>query len=354
MTTPGAVRIGSKAIGPGCPVFIVAEVSANHHHELDRARLLVRAARDAGSDAVKLQTYTPDTMTIASDRDCFKIHGTIWDGRLLHDLYRDAHTPWEWHAPLKTYAEELGMAFFSTPFDTSAVDYLEDLDVPAHKIASFELVDLPLLRRVGRTRKPVILSTGMATREEVREAVDTLRASGCEQLILLKCTSAYPATADEMDLRTIPDLASSFAALVGLSDHSLDTAVPVAAVALGACLIEKHITLSRSDPGPDSAFSLEPSEFRAMVDAVRTTERALGDVRYGASGREQRSLAFRRSLFVTEDVAAGDLFTAANVRCIRPSDGLHPRHLGEVIGRRASRSIQRGTPLTWDLVEPAS
>ncbi len=352
MNSASVVRIGSRQIGAGHPVFVIAEMSANHGHSLDRARDLLRAAKDAGADAIKLQTYTPDTMTIACDREYFRIEGTIWNGRLLHDLYRDACTPWEWHGPLKLYAEELGLQLFSTPFDASAVDYLERLGTPAHKIASFELVDLPLLRTVASTGKPVVLSTGMATREEIREAVGTLRSSGCEQLVLLKCTSAYPARADEMDLRTIPDLAREFRTPVGLSDHSLDIAVPVAAVALGACVIEKHLTLSRSEPGPDSAFSLEPHEFRAMVDAVRTTEQALGAVRYGAREHERGSLAFRRSLFVTEDVSAGEMFTSRNVRSIRPAHGLHPRHLEEVLGRPASRAIHRGTPLTWDLVGP--
>lgn len=346
---PG-IRIGSRRVGLGEPAFIVAEVSANHDRSLDRARELVRAAKAAGADAVKLQTYTPDTMTIASDREWFRVDGTIWNGRLLHDLYRDAYTPWEWHEPLQALAVELGLEFFSTPFDASAVDYLERLSVGVYKVASFELIDIPLLRRIGATGKPVIASTGMAILEEIGEAVATLRASGSPEIVLLKCTSAYPATVDEMNLRTIPDLATRFGVATGLSDHSLTVEVPVAAVALGACVIEKHITLSRAVPGPDSAFSLEPGEFRAMVDAVRTAERALGAVEYGAVGDQRASLAFRRSLFVVADVAEGATFTADNVRCIRPGHGLHPRALEQVIGRRASRPISRGTPLQWDLV----
>lgn len=345
-----ALRIGSRVVGPGQPVFVIAELSANHRHDFEVARRLVHAAKDAGADAVKLQTYTADTLTIASDAEYFRVRGTIWDGRTLYDLYQEAYTPWEWHAPLKALAGELGMELFSTPFDTTAVDYLEGLDIPAHKIASFELVDVPLLRAVGRTHKPVILSTGMATRDEIAEAVTTLRDAGCEQLALLKCTSAYPASAEDMDLRTIPDLAQSFGVVVGLSDHSMDVAVPVAAVSLGAAIVEKHLTLSRRDPGPDSAFSLEPGEFRTMVDAVRTAERALGGVRYGPTAHEHGSLTFRRSLFVVADVDEGQAFTPENVRSIRPADGLHPRALDEVLGRRATRAIARGTPLRWDLV----
>lgn len=346
------VRLGARIIGPSHPAYVVAELSANHGHRLERALELVRAAKTAGADAIKLQTYTPDTMTIACDAPWFRVEGTIWNGRQLYDLYEEACTPWEWHAPIKALATELGLDWFSTPFDGSAVDYLESLDAPAYKIASFELVDLPLLRRVASTGKPVILSTGMATLAEIEEAVSVLRGAGCDQLILLKCTSAYPATPGEMDLRTIPHLAETFGTPIGLSDHSLETAVTVTAVALGACLIEKHLTMSRSQQGPDSAFSLEPHEFHAMVDAVRCAEQALGRVRYGPSDRERTSLAFRRSLFVVEDLEAGELFTARNVRCIRPGHGLHPRHLPEVLGCAAGRSIRRGTPLSWDLVLP--
>jgi pseudaminic acid synthase len=347
-----ALRIGARAVGVGHPVYIVAELSANHDQSLDRAKDVVRAAAAAGADAVKLQTYTPDTMTLASDAEPFRIRGTIWDGRLLHDLYREAQTPWEWHAPLQALAHELGLDFFSTPFDASAVEYLEALSVPVYKVASFEVVDIPLLRRIAATGKPVIMSTGMATLDEVSEAVEALRTGGAAEIALLKCTSAYPATAEEMDLRTIPDMAARFGVPIGLSDHTMDVTVPVTAVALGACVVEKHLTLSRQHTGPDSAFSLEPQEFGEMVRAVRTAERALGRIRYGADARERGSLRFRRSLFVSADLKAGDLFTAANVRCIRPADGLHPRHLDAVIGRRAARDLRSGTPLSWDAVAP--
>jgi N-acetylneuraminate synthase len=350
MSDARSMSVGGRAIGPGRPVYVVAEVSANHGQSLERAFEILAAAREAGADAIKVQTYTPDTMTIDCDSEHFRIRGTIWDGRGLHELYGEAFTPWDWQPVLRDRAQELGMDFFSTPFDTSAVDFLEGLDVPVYKIASFELVDLPLLRKIGGTGRPVILSTGMASLGEIEEAVTTLRGSGCGDLALLKCTSAYPASAAEMNLRTIPHLADTFDVPVGLSDHTLGNAVPAAAVALGACIIEKHFTLSRSDPGPDSSFSLEPHEFREMVDTVRLVEQALGSVHYGVGEREASSRAFRRSLFVVADVAAGETFTAENVRSIRPGAGLHPRHLEEVLGRRAAADVRRGTPLAWPLV----
>jgi N-acetylneuraminate synthase len=268
----------------------------------------------------------------------------------LFDLYGEAFTPWDWQPKLKRVAEQLGLHCFSTPFDASAVEFLEGMDVPAHKIASFELVDLPLIRRVARTGKPVIMSTGMASLEEIDEAVRAFREAGGAQLALLKCTSAYPSRPEEMNLRTIPHLGAAFGVPAGLSDHTLGIAVPVAAVAIGACIIEKHFTLSRSTPGPDSAFSLEPDEFKAMVDAVRTTEAALGKVNYNISPKEEASRVFRRSLFIVENLKAGDVLTDKNVRCIRPGHGLHPRHLPVILGRKASRDVTRGTPLAWDLV----
>jgi N-acetylneuraminate synthase len=343
--------INGRRVGPGEPVYMVAEMSANHHFRFEQAAAIARAAARAGADAIKLQTYTPDTLTIDCDSEYFRIgKGTIWESRNLHQLYAEAHTPWEWQPRLKEMAEESGIDCFSSPFDATAVDFLERMNVPAYKIASFELVDVPLLRRVGRTGKPVILSTGMAAREEIEEAVRTLREAGAQQVALLKCTSAYPADPADMNLRTIPHLAESFGVVAGLSDHTLGIAVPVAAAALGACIIEKHFTLSRGEPGPDSAFSLEPGEFGAMVEAVRTVEKALGTVRYQATPREEASRIFRRSLFVVRDMKAGETFTADNVRSIRPGHGLHPRHLEEVLGRSAARDISRGTPLQWDLV----
>jgi N-acetylneuraminate synthase len=345
------MQIQQRQIGPGHPVYVIAEMSANHGQSLDQAIALVRAAKAAGADAIKLQTYTADTLTIDCDQEPFRIAGgTLWDGRTLHDLYTEAATPWDWHPKLKAVADELGLDFFSTPFDATAVDFLEGLGVPAHKVASFELVDLPLLRKVAATGKPVILSTGMAALEEIEESVRVLRQSGCAQLALLKCTSAYPAPPEEMNLRTIPDLAQRFGVPAGLSDHTLGIAVPVAAVTLGACLVEKHFTLSRQSPGPDSAFSLEPAEFKAMVEAIRVAEKARGAVNYTLTASEERSRVFRRSLFVVRDVKRGEPFTADNVRCIRPGRGLHPRHLEEVLGRPAACDVARGTPLAWSHV----
>jgi N-acetylneuraminate synthase len=359
--TNATIVINDRAIGFGLPTYIIAEMSANHQQSLEQAVKILEAAKAAGADAVKLQTYTPDTLTIDSDQPYFRIQGTLWEGRTLHQLYGEAYTPWEWHAKLKEAAAALGLDLFSTPFDETAVDFLERLDMPAYKVASFENGDIPLLRHLARTGKPIILSTGMATLAEIDEAVRTITEEGKSQiaspqsevaprsypLALLKCTSAYPAAPEEMNLRTIPHLAEAFAVPVGLSDHTLGVAAAVTAVALGACLIEKHFTLSRSCPGPDSAFSLEPDEFKAMVDAVRTTEKALGQVHYGVSGREAESRVFRRSLFVVHDVRAGEPFTCENVRSIRPGHGLHPRHLDEVLGRCASQDLPRGTPLHW-------
>jgi pseudaminic acid synthase len=343
-----AIEIGGRRIGPDQPVYVIAEMSANHGQSFEHAVKIIKAAKDAGADAVKLQTYTPDTLTIRSDTPEFRIGGgTLWDGKTLYDLYATAYMPWEWQPKLKAIASDLGLDLFSTPFDASAVDFLEAMDVPAHKIASFEVVDLALIRKVAQTGKPVIMSTGMASLAEIDEAVRAFREAGGTQLALLKCTSAYPAPPDEMNLRTIPHLAEAFGTPVGLSDHTLGISVPIAAVALGACIIEKHFTLSRSEPGPDSAFSLEPHEFKAMVEAVRTVEQALGRVSYEVTAKEKASRVFRRSLFVVQDVKAGEKFTADNLRSIRPGNGLHPRHFNDFIGHPASRAISAGTPLAW-------
>jgi pseudaminic acid synthase len=343
--------IRERRIGPNLPVYIIAELSANHNQEFEQAVRLVKAAKEAGADAVKLQTYTPDTITIQCDEEYFRLAGgTLWDGRTLHNLYGQAYMPWDWQPKLKAIANQLGLDLFSSAFDPSAVDFLEQMGVPVHKVASFELLDIPLIQKMARSRKPLILSTGMATFEEIREAVTAARNAGAEEIALFKCTSAYPSAPEEMHLRTIPHLIETFQLPVGLSDHSLGISIPQAAVALGACLIEKHFTLSRSIPGPDSPFSLEPVEFKAMVDAVRLVEKALGQVHYGVSEEESKSRAFRRSLFVVEDVKAGEAFTSKNVRSIRPANGLHPRHLEEVLGRLATRDIRRGTPLAWDMV----
>lgn len=346
------MKIGARELGLEEPCLIVAELSANHRQDLAAARRLVEAASEAGADAVKLQTYRADTITLDADTPPFRVGGgTLWDGRRLFELYQEAHTPWEWHAELAALAQALGLLWFSTPFDETAVDFLEGLGCPAYKIASFELVDLPLLRRVARTGKPVVASTGMATLAEIEEAVTTLRAAGARALALLEANSGYPAEPSEMRLRNIPELARRFDVVPGLSDHTLGIAVPVAAVALGARVVEKHLTLARADGGPDAAFSLEPSEFREMVRAVRVAEAAVRTTAFGPTEREQASLAFRRSLFVAQDVAQGEIFTRANVRSVRPAHGLHTRHLEEVLGRRAARAIAKGTPLAWELVE---
>jgi pseudaminic acid synthase len=345
-----SLTINGRKIGPGNPVYLVAEMSANHGGDFDRAVELLKAAKASGADAIKLQTYTPDTLTIDCDNEYFRIQKTLWEGKSLYELYGEAYTPWEWQPHLKDIADELGLTLFSTPFDETAVDFLEEMGVPCYKVASFEIVDPPLLRRIARTGKPIIMSTGMATLSEIDEAVRTVRESGCEQLALLKCVSAYPAPPESMNLRTIGHLADAFGVSVGLSDHTLGLAVPVAAVSQGACIIEKHFTLDRSIPGPDSAFSAEPEEFKAMADAVRVAERALGEVRYGPRESEEAGRFFRRSLFVVKDMKAGDRFAKDNVRSIRPGHGLHTKYLENVMGRTAKRDIQRGSPLRWDLI----
>ena len=347
--------INDRRLGPGQPVYIVAEMSANHGQSFEKALALVHAAKAAGADAIKLQTYTPDTLTIPCQNEHFRIGGgTLWDGRTLYELYREAYMPWDWQPKIKALADELKLGFFSTPFDPTAVDFLESLHVPVHKVASFELVDLPLLRCIARTGTPIILSTGMASLAEIEEALSAIRDAGGQQVALLKCTSAYPALPDEMHLRTIPDLAERFRVPVGLSDHTLGIEAPVVAVALGACMIEKHFTLSRSAPGPDSAFSLEPPEFKAMVEAVRTAKRALGHANYEVTRNEEASRVFRRSLFVVQDVKQGESFTRQNVRSIRPGYGLHTRHWEHVLGCAAACDIPRGTPLDWKLVKRPS
>jgi N-acetylneuraminate synthase len=350
ITMNSIFTIGNRQIGPGNPVYIVAELSSNHHQEYDQAVRLVQAAKDAGVDAIKLQTATPEGITLDSQDDLFRIGGgTIWDGRTLYDLYQDVYTPWEWHPKLKKAANDLGLDFFSTPYDCDAVDFLENLGVPIFKISSSEIVDHALIRKAAATGKPLILSTGMATFEEIEEAVTVAKEAGAEQLALLKCTTAYPALPEEMHLRTIAHLAETFQVPVGLSDHSLSNAIPAAAVALGACIVEKHLILTRKEPCPDSVFSLEPDEFKAMVEAVRTAEKAMGEIHYGICDREAPGRNYRRSLFVVEDIRANEPFTNDNVRSIRPSYGLHPKHLQEILQRRAAKDIKRGTPLSWEL-----
>ena len=346
------IRIGKRSIGAGYPAYIIAEISANHRQQFDEAVKLVEAAKETGADAVKLQTYTPDTLTIRSDRPEFRISGgTLWDGKTLYELYGEACMPWEWQPKLKKMADDLEIDLFSTPYDKTAVDFLDEMGVPAYKVASFEIVDLPLIEYIASKGKPIIISTGMATLSEIEEALQATRRAGASQVALLKCNSAYPAPLEGMNLRTITHLAETFQVPVGLSDHTLSIVPPVTAVTLGACIIEKHFTLSRNIPGPDSAFSLQPQEFRSMVEAVRTAEKALGEVRYEITEGEVKSLNFRRSLFVVKDMKAGEAFTEENVRSIRPGQGLHPRHFKDVLGRRAAKNIKRGTPLSWNLLK---
>ena len=344
-------EIGGKKIGKNYPIFIIAELSANHLQKFDNAVKLIKAAKEAGADAVKLQTYTPNTITIDCDNEYFQIkQGTLWDGKTLYQLYKEAYMPWEWQPKLKEIADEIGIDLFSTAFDPTAVDFLEEMGVPVHKVASFEIVDIPLIEKMASTGKPLIISTGMATLSEIEEAVQAARKAGTTEIALLKCTSAYPAPPEEMNLRTIPHLAEAFGVPVGLSDHTLGIAVPVAAVALGARIVEKHFTLSRDIPGPDSAFSLEPQEFKAMVEAIRVAEKALGKVSYEVGEREAASRVFRRSLFVVKDVKAGEVFTKENVRSVRPGYGLPPKFLKEVLGRRAACDIKAGTPFEWRMI----
>jgi pseudaminic acid synthase len=346
------IQIGEKGIGACSPVYIIAELSANHNQNFNEAVKLINTAKKAGADAIKLQTYTPDTLTINCDNKYFQIgKGTLWEGKNLFSLYKEAYTPWEWQPKLKKIANDLGMDLFSTPFDFSSVDLLESMEVPAYKVASFEIVDIPLIQKIARTGKPIILSTGMASLAEIEEAVHAIRNEGNDQIALLKCTSAYPALPEEMNLRTIPHLSQMFDLPVGISDHTLGISVPVAAVALGACIVEKHFTLSRQIPGPDSTFSLEPQEFKTMVEAIRETEKALGRVCYEVSEHENASRVFRRSLFVVKDVKKEELFTEENVRSIRPGYGLAPKYLSEIIGKRARQDLKKGTPMSWNFMQ---
>jgi len=345
-------QIAGRTIGPGEPPFIVAELSANHGGSLERALDVMTAAKECGADAIKLQTYTADTMTIDHDGPDFRIRGGLWDGSRLYDLYQEAHTPWNWHATLFAKGRELGIPVFSTPFDATAVDFLQQFDPPSYKVASFELMDLPLVRYLAATGKPVIMSTGMATPDEIAESVDAFRAADGRDLMLLHCVSGYPTPAEQSNLRRIPELAKQFGCPIGLSDHTLGTEVAIASVALGAVMIEKHFTLRRADGGPDSAFSLEPDQLHALVRGARTAFDALGS---GAACRpdvETGSMVFRRSLYIVKDVVAGEILTSEHVRIIRPGYGLPPRELPNVLGRRAKTALPRGTALSWDLLLP--
>ncbi len=346
------IAIGKHMISGDSPAFIIAEMSANHLQDFDRAAAILRAAKDAGADAVKLQTYTPDTITLDCGAPCFQItQGTIWDGTTLHKLYEAAYTPWEWQPKLKDMADEMGLALFSSPFDLSSVDFLEKMDVPAYKVASFEINDIPLIRKIAETGKPVILSTGIAYLGDIELALKTCREAGNEKVILLKCTSAYPAPYEDIHLRAMASLGAAFDCMVGLSDHTMGSAVAVAGVSLGARVVEKHLTLRRADGGADAAFSMEPEEFRKMVEDIRTAEKALGKTNYDLTNKQKSSRNFARSLFVAQDMRAGDVFTPDNLRSVRPSCGLHTRHYEELLGRRILKDAKMGTPVSWELVD---
>jgi pseudaminic acid synthase len=349
----GDLQIGGRPVGRGVRPFVIAEMSGNHNQSLDRALAIVDAAADAGADALKLQTYSPDTMTLDLDEREFHIGdpASPWEGTSLYRLYGEAYTPWDWHAPLFDRARARGLVAFSSPFDASAVAFLESLDVPCYKIASFENTDLPLIRRVAATGKPVIISTGMASQAELEETVTAARAAGCRDLVLLKCTSTYPASPEHSNLATIPDLRVRFGCEVGLSDHTMGTEVALAAVALGATVIEKHLTLARADGGVDSTFSMEPPEMARLVTESARAWQALGRVSYGPTDAEKPSLQFRRSLYIVKALAQGDVITREHVRAIRPGLGLAPKHLDDVVGRRAAVAIARGTPLAWGLLD---
>ena len=345
------MKINGHIIGPDHPPYVIAELSANHNGDIARAFEIMVAAKQAGANAIKIQTYRPDTITLDHDSPEFQIEGTLWDGRSLYELYDWAHTPWDWHGQLFDKARELDITLFSSPFDHTAVDLLEELGAPAYKIASFELVDLPLIRRVAATGKPMIMSTGMADEVEIAEAVDTARRAGAKELVLLHCVSGYPAPASDYNLATLVDMASRFDVMTGLSDHTIDNAASVSAVALGAVMIEKHVTLDRNGGGPDDSFSLEPIELAQLVTGARTAWEARGKVDYGLKSSEQGNIQFRRSLYVVEDVPSGAVLTSDNVRSIRPGFGLAPKHYDDVLGRKTKAAIARGTALSWDLLE---
>lgn len=333
-------------------VFLVAELSANHGHSLDVALETVRAAKEAGADAIKLQTYTADTLTIDCDNDYFKIQsGTLWDGNTYYDLYKQAYTPWEWHEPIQKLAKELGLEFFSTPFDNSAVDYLEAMDVPCYKIASFEVTDIPLIRYAASKGRPMIISTGIATIEEIEDAVKACKEEGNDDIVLLKCTSSYPAPIEDANLATIADIRERFGVMAGLSDHTEGFSAAAAAAAMGAVMVEKHFILDREIGGPDATFSMNPSEFKQMADVIRDIEKAVGKPSYNTLENPPKGRVFARSLFVVEDVKAGEEFTEKNVRSIRPFAGMLPKYLPEVLGKKSTKDIKRGTPLSIDMIK---
>lgn len=346
------IKIDNKTINSQSEAFIIAELSANHGHDINIAKETIKGAKEAGADAIKLQTFTADTITIDCDNEYFRLNqGTIWDGRTLYDLYKEAYTPWEWHEELIAYAKKLGIICFSSPFDKSAVDLLEKLDVPAYKVASFEITDIPLIEYIASKGKPVIMSTGIATLSDIEDAVNACRKAGNNKIILLKCTSSYPAKIEDANLLTMKNMRETFNVEVGLSDHTLGSIVPTVSVALGAKVIEKHFILDKSIGGPDALFSLDKNEFKQMVDAVRDAEKAIGNVDYSLSEKKEKNRKFARSLFVVKDIKKGEIFTEENVRSIRPGYGLSPKHYIDVLGKKAVKDIRKGSPLKWKFFE---
>ena len=347
---PG-INIAGRPIGVEHPPYVIAEMSANHNGSLETAKRIIEAAQQSGADAVKLQTYKPDTITLNCDSEEFQIHGGLWDGKTLYQLYEEAHMPWDWHRPLFDHARKVGITIFSSPFDSTAVDLLEDLNAPAYKIASFEAVDLPLITYVASTGKPMIISTGMADAQEIQEAIDAARQSGCKELAVLHCVSGYPAPAEDYNLRTIPDMIARYGVVTGLSDHTLDNTTAITSVAMGASIIEKHFTLDRSAGGPDDSFSLEPSELMALCRDTKTAWSALGKVDYGRKSSEQGNAKFRRSLYFVQPLDAGEVITTNAVRSVRPGYGLAPKFLDNIIGKRTTKKVTSSTPVQWNLVE---
>lgn len=345
------IKIGDHVISQDSTTYIVAEMSANHNMDFNRAKKIIDAAAKAGANAVKIQTYTPDTITIDCNGECFLAQSKLWEGMTLYELYKNAYTPWEWQKELMEYTNNKGMDFFSSPFDLTAVDFLETLNVPAYKVSSYEINDIPLIRKIAETKKPIIFSTGIAYIEDIDLAIRTCRAAGNEQIILLKCVSAYPVSFEEMNLKVIPNMSQAFECLTGLSDHSLGSEAAIAAVTLGARVVEKHLTLRRSDGGPDSSFSMEPEEFEAMIKQIRNVEKALGKVTYQLSDKLAESRTGMRSLFVVEDIETGDAFTSENVKSIRPGNGMHTKHYEDIIGQTAKCNIKKGTPMEWKYVK---
>lgn len=344
-------KIDDKLIGDGHPTFIIAELSANHMNDYDVAVKTIEAIADAGADAVKFQTYTPDTITLDCDNEYFQIkQETIWDGQVLYNLYEDAFMPWDWQPKLKKLAQNLGLIVFSSPFDKTSVDFLEYMQVGAYKIASFEITDIPLIKYVASKNKPIIISTGIATKEDIELAIKTCKNEGNDKIAILKCTSSYPAPLDEINLKTIPDLKENFQTVVGLSDHTLGSDVAIASVALGAKIIEKHFILDRNMEGPDSSFSMEPDEFKQMVDSIRNVEKALGKVSYELSDKTKKNREFSRSLFAVKNIKKGEIITQDNVKSIRPSFGVHPKYLSDIIGKKVNCNIERGTPFKLEFV----